>query len=81
MQEMQVLFLDREDPLQEEMANHSNILAWKTPWTEEPGGLQSRSVRHDLGTKQQQCVHVNPKHISVEHFHSVLYPTVPERSA
>ena len=41
MQEMQVLFLDREDPLQEEMANDSNILAWKTSWTEKPGGLQS----------------------------------------
>ena len=63
------------------MATHSNILGWKTPWTEEPGGLQSRRVRHDLGTKQRQCVHINPKHISVEHFRSVLYPTVPDRSA
>ena len=31
----------REDPLETEMATHSNILAWKIPWTEEPGGLQS----------------------------------------
>ena len=31
--------LDQEDLLQEEMATHSNILAWKIPWTEEPGGL------------------------------------------
>ena len=30
-----------EDPLEEEMATHSSILAWETPWTEEPGGLQS----------------------------------------
>ena len=30
-----------EDPLEEEMANHSSILAWEIPWTEEPGGLQS----------------------------------------
>ena len=41
MQETQVRFLDREDPLEKEMAIHSNILAWKIPWTEEPGGLQS----------------------------------------
>ena len=33
--------LGREDPLEEEMATHSNILAWKIPWTEEPGWLQS----------------------------------------
>ena len=38
--EMWVQFLGREDPLEEDMATHSNILAWKTPWTEEPGGLQ-----------------------------------------
>ena len=31
--------LDREDPLEKEMATHSSILAWKIPWTEEPGGL------------------------------------------
>ena len=41
MQETQVRFLDWEDPLEKEMATHSSILAWKTPWTEEPGGLQS----------------------------------------
>ena len=37
MQEMQVWFLKREDPLEEETATHSSALAWKTPWTEEPG--------------------------------------------
>ena len=41
VQEMQVRSLGQEDPLEEEMATHSNILAWKLPWTEEPGGLQS----------------------------------------
>ena len=41
MQEMQVQSLSQEDPLEEEMATHSSILAWETPWTEEPGGLQS----------------------------------------
>ena len=39
MQETQVQSLGQEDPLQEEMATHSSILAWKIPWTEEPGGL------------------------------------------
>ena len=38
MQEMRVQSLGREDPLEREMATHSNILAWETPWTEEPGG-------------------------------------------
>ena len=35
------LILGQEDPLEKEMATHSSILAWKLPWTEEPGGLQS----------------------------------------
>ena len=35
------VFLGREDPLEEDMATHSSILAWRTPWTEEPGRLQS----------------------------------------
>ena len=38
---MQVQSLDWEDPLEEKMAIHSSILAWRIPWTEEPGGLQS----------------------------------------
>ena len=41
MQETQVRSLDWEDPLCNEMATHSSILAWKIPWTEEPGRLQS----------------------------------------
>ena len=45
MQEMWVWFLEREDPLEKEMATHCSILAWKIPWTEEPGRLQPR---HDL---------------------------------
>ena len=38
---VQVRSLDREDPLEEGTATHSSILAWRIPWTEEPGGLQS----------------------------------------
>ena len=41
MQETQVRFLDREDLLEEGLASHSSILAWRMPWTEKPGGLQS----------------------------------------
>ena len=41
MQETWVRFLGQEDPLEKEMATHSSILAWRIPWTEEPGGLQS----------------------------------------
>ena len=41
MQETWVRFLGWEDPLEEGMATHSSIVAWRIPWTEEPGGLQS----------------------------------------
>ena len=41
MRETQVGSLDQEDRLEEEMATHSSILAWRIPWTEEAGGLQS----------------------------------------
>ena len=50
MQETQVQSLGREDPLEEEMATHLSIRAGRIPWTEEPGGLQSRvsqSTGHD----------------------------------
>ena len=54
MQETWVWSLGWKDPLEEEMATHSSILAWKIPWTEEPGGLQSmelQRVGHDLTTE------------------------------
>ena len=41
MQETWVLSLGQEDPLEKGLATHSSILAWRIPWTEEPGGLQS----------------------------------------
>ena len=44
VQETRVQSLGWEDPLEKEMAIHSSILAWKIPWTEEPGGLQSRGL-------------------------------------
>ena len=50
MQETWVRSLGQEDPLEKEMANHSSTLAWKIPWTEKPGRLQSmgsQRVGHD----------------------------------
>ena len=44
MQETQVRSLGQEDPLEEGLATHSSILAWRIPWTEEPGRLQSMRV-------------------------------------
>ena len=56
MQETRVGSLGREEPLEKEMATHSNTLAWEILWTEKPGGLQSmgsQRVGNDLATKQQ----------------------------
>ena len=53
MRETRVQFLDREDPLEKKMATCSSILAWRIPWTEEPGGLQSmgsQTVGHNWVT-------------------------------
>ena len=50
MRETQVRSLGQEDPLEQEMATHSSIRAWRIPWTEEPGRLQSmgsQRVGHD----------------------------------
>ena len=53
-QEVQVRCLGREDPLEKEMATHFSTLAWKIPWTEEPGGLQFMGLQRigdDLATE------------------------------
>ena len=51
MQETLVQSLGPKDSLQEEMATHSSILAWKIPWTEEPGGLQSMGSQESNRTE------------------------------
>ena len=51
MQEIWVLSLSQEDPLEKRMATHSSILAWKVPWTEEPGRLQSMGSQSDMTEK------------------------------
>ena len=45
MQKTQIQSLGREDPLEKKMATHSSSLAWRIPWTEEPGGLQSMELQ------------------------------------
>ena len=51
MQETQVRSLGQEDPLEKEMATHSSILAWKIPWTKEPGELQSTGLQESDTTE------------------------------
>ena len=53
LQKMQVRFLNGEDSLEKAMANHFSVLAWRIPWTEEPGGLQSHRVRHNQSNLAQ----------------------------
>ena len=52
IQERRVQSLGQADPLKKEMATHSSILAWKAPWTEEPGGLQSMDHKESDKTEQ-----------------------------
>ena len=52
MQELQFRCLGQEDPLEEGMATHSSVLAWRIPWTEEPGGLQSMELHSRTLLKQ-----------------------------
>ena len=55
MQQTQVRSLGQKDPLEEKMATYSSILAWKIPWTEEPGGLQSMGWQ-----KSQTQLNIHP---------------------
>ena len=52
MRETQVHFLGQEDPLEKEMATHSSILAWRIPWTEEPGRLHAMGLQESDMTQQ-----------------------------
>ena len=57
MQETWVQSLGGEDPLEKKMATHSSILAWRIPWMEEPGGLQSTGSQMNEGGQQVQTPH------------------------
>ena len=56
---MRVQCLGWEDPLEESMAFHSSILAWRTPWTGEPGGLQSMGVAKGQTQLEQPSTHTH----------------------
>ena len=58
MQETRVPSMGQEDPLEKEMATHSNILPWRIPWTEEPGGLQSTGSQ-ELDVAEQLSTHID----------------------
>ena len=68
VQETQVRFLGQEDPLEKGMATHSSVLAWRIPWTEEPGGHSHGIARagHNLVTKPPppKCINLSNSHIS-----------------
>ena len=71
LQETEVQSLGQEDPLEEGIATHSSILAWKIPWTEEPSSLQSiasQRVRHDWST-----------HTCAMYYHKFRYIEMTER--
>ena len=53
---MWVQSLGQEDPLKEEMATHSTLLAWRVPWTEEPGGLHSLWGRKESDRTKRACI-------------------------
>ena len=76
MQETRVQSLGREDPLEKEMATHSSISAWKIPWTEEPGRLQSmgsQRLRHDFSTTE-----INSLFFSTTEINSLSTRNVPD---
>ena len=57
MQKSGIRFLGWKDPLEKELATHSSILAWRIPWTEEPGRVQSmgsQRIGHDLATEERE---------------------------
>ena len=70
MRETWVVSLGWENPLEKEMANHSTILAWRIPWMEEPGGLEStgsQRVGHDWATSLHFTSNLTPTFISGNH--------------
>ena len=72
MQETQVQSLGWEDPLEKEMAVYSSILAWKIPWTGEPGGLQSMGSQR-LGKEYNKGVYCHPVYLT--YMQSTSYKT------
>ena len=74
MQEIYVLSLSQEDPLEKGMATHSSILAWKIPWTEEPGRLPSMAVTKSWTRLSTQSPHEGPTIMSSANPNSLPSP-------
>ena len=73
-QEMWAWSLDWEDPLEESTATHSSVLAWRTPWTEEPCRLQSKESQPKwLSTKHAQCIKKQRHHFTNKDLRSESY--------
>ena len=86
LQETWVQFLGQEDPLEKEMATHSSILAWRIPWTEEPGRLHGFTrVGCNFATKPPPCcgiIGIQCIHLSATlQFVSFFFPVNPMLSA
>ena len=68
-----------EDPLEKEMAIHSSTIAWKIPWTEEPGRLQSmgsQTVRHNLATSLSLSLYVSKREVSILYYLEQAFSTL-----
>ena len=65
VQETWVQSLNQEDPLEEEMTTHSSTLAWRIPWTEEPGGLQSMGSLESDTTRDRNTVTVTGNSLGI----------------
>ena len=72
---MQVQSLCQEDPLEEGMATHSNILAWRIPWTEEPGGLSSMGSQRVGHTESSNLAHSIECYIIIMSWYNNVYNT------
>ena len=80
MQEMEVRSLGQEDPLEKGMATHSSIPAWRIPWTEEPGGLESMGSQEPDKTASKPPPHdprIFPSRFLFSHFFGELLPVHP----
>ena len=75
VQETQAQSLVWDDPLEEGMATHSSVLAWRTPWTEEPGGLQFRGRKSQTRLKRLHTQAWRRRHVGVTHHGLISSPS------
>ena len=80
IQETQFQSLGQEDPLEEEMATHSSILAWRIPWTEETGGLQFMRVTKSWTRLNDSHLHIYPLLLDHPHTTPTSHPSRPSQS-